>query len=448
MNINDLTLEKVTSIAYNALSKIGCDRAGLLLQNTLKRLDTKCKQVTTLAICNKETIYVSEKFWVDELRTEEDAEQVILHEVFHSILGDTARLKEDSKHRTQLANIAADMRINRWISGFNVYTSSFFEKFYPNTGIHKLLRPNSEFKPAERFRGLYNEVWNQNRYNSPQSYDDIFDTLERTLPKITYNIKFIGSHPDDKNEDGLKPIPKDIEEAIRDEIIQQLGESGSSGAGYGSDIRSQIVDVLKTQQKISRKFLQRFAIDHNFNKLKAFFPVSRRRMSPIPINPSKRELFRAALGRPPIMWKAKGTKTAEKYSGVAIYLDLSGSVHSYLPRIVALISNLNKELTSVFGFSNKIVEHTLNDLRLGKLNTTGGTDFDCIASHIIENNFTKCILITDGEGSLNEKYYQQIKDQLKDCCMVLFEENNRESAIRYCWFARNYKLLTLDEVIA
>lgn len=443
MNLNELTLEKVTSIAYNALSKIGCDRAGLILQNTLKKLDTKNKQVTTLAICNKETIYVSEKFWVDEIKTEEDAEQVILHEVFHSVLGDTARLKEDSKHRTQLANIAADMRINHWISSFNVFRSSFFERFYPNSGLSKLLRPNSEFKPTERFRTLYDTVWNPSRYQALQSYDDIFDTLERMLPKVTYNIRFIGSHGEGED---LKPLPKDIEEAIRDEIIQQLGEG--SGAGFGDQIISQFIEALKTQQKISRKFLQKFAVDHNFNKLKSFFPISRRRLSPIPINPSKRDLFKAALGRPPIMWKARGTKSAEKHSGVAIYLDLSGSVYSYLPRIISLITNLNKEISSVFGFSNKVIEHTLNDLRLGKIDTTGGTDFNCIANHIIENKFTKCIMITDGEGSLNDEFFQKMTDQLKDCCMVLFEERNRSSAIQYCWFARKYKVLTLDEVIS
>lgn len=443
MRKEDLTLANITKIAYNALSKIGCSRAGLILQNTLKNLVTTNPSVTTLAICARETIYVSPKFWEKNLLTEEDAEQVVLHEVFHSILGDTARLTEDSKHRTQLANIAADIRINHWIHSFDQYKDSFFAKFYGNKGLEKLLRPGSQFKYGEKFNALYSNVWNS---NTCQDYDDIFDTLERMLPNVTTKIIFIGSHgaTDEKG----KPLPHmagELENALRDEIIAEL-EKYSVGAGAGGNSLSRLIELLKTKQKISRKFLNRFAIDHNFNSLKSFFPVARKKMSPVPINPTQRDMFKAALGRPPIMWRAKATKINHKTSGVAIYVDLSGSVEAHLPRIIKLIANLNKELTSVFGFSTNVVEHSLKDMQKGKIDTTGGTSFDCVAEHILANNFTKFILITDACGKLNVKYHLDIDKQIKDACVVLFTESDRIYAPA-CWFSAKYKTITLDEVI-
>lgn len=443
MKKEDLTLANITKIAYNALSKIGCPRAGLILQNTLKNLVTNNPSVTTLAICARETIYVSPKFWETNLVTEEDTEQVVLHEIFHSILGDTARLKEDSKHRTQLANIAADIRINHWIHSFNQYPDSFFAKFYSDKGLEKLLRPNSNFKYNERFSALYASVWNN---KSCQDYDDIFDTLERTLPNVNKKIIFIGNHgATDEKGNPLPDIADELETALRDEIIGEL-ENGMNAAGSGSNNLTKLIALLKTKQKISRKFLNRFAIDHNFNSLKSFFPVARKKMSPIPINPTQRDMFKAAIGRPPIMWKAKATKINSKTSGVAIYIDLSGSVNEFLPRIIKLIANLNKELSSVFGFSTNVKEHSIKDMQKGKIDTTGGTSFDCVAEHILANNFTKFILITDACGSLDVKYHFAISKQIKDACVVLFEESNRVYA-PMCWFSAKYKTILLNEVI-
>jgi len=447
MNAQDLTLETITKIAYNALSKIGCPRAGLILQNTLKTLVTDNPNVPTLAICNKEIIYVNPEFWAKKIPSEADAEQVILHEIFHSILGDTARLKEDSKHRTQLANIAADIRINHWITSFDKYGETFFEKFYSDSkGLEKLLRPNSTFKSGERFSNLYRKVWDNDQCND---YDEIFDTLERTLPSVPNKIIFIGSHgAKDKDGNELPGISKELEEELRDDIIDELEKINANGNSWGhsNTTLGRLINLLRTKQKIIRRFLNRFAIDHNFNCLKSFFPVPRNRMSPIPINPTQRDMFKAALGRPPIMWKSRATKVNSKESGVAIYVDLSGSVDAYLPKIIKLVANLNKELKSVFGFSDNVIEHSIKDIQAGKLQTTGGTSFNAVAEHILEHKFPKYIIITDACGVLDTKYWKNIADQTKDACVVLFDSSCKQY-IQTCWFSAKYKTITLEEVI-
>ena len=58
--------------------------------------------------------------------------------------------------------------------------------------------------------------------------------------------------------------------------------------------------------------------------------------------------------------------------GLAIYLDVSGSGNEYLPKILGVLRSLRNELTTIFQFSNKVVETPFETLLKGNIHTTYG----------------------------------------------------------------------------
>ena len=66
---------------------------------------------------------------------------------------------------------------------------------------------------------------------------------------------------------------------------------------------------------------------------------------------------------------------------------VSGSPSECLPKIPGILKNLRKEITTMFQFSNKVVETSFETLLKGNIQTTFGTDFNCIAQSILERGF-------------------------------------------------------------
>ena len=104
-----------------------------------------------------------------------------------------------------------------------------------------------------------------------------------------------------------------------------------------------------------------------------------------------------------------------------IYLDVSGSVDEYLPKIISILRNLKNEISSIFLFSNKVVEVPFLSLLKGAIKSTGGTDFDCIAESILERQFDKAIIITDGYASMKAENKKKLQSLKLKSLTILFE---------------------------
>jgi hypothetical protein len=82
---------------------------------------------------------------------------------------------------------------------------------------------------------------------------------------------------------------------------------------------------------------------------------------------------------------------------VHIYLDVSGSMHGVLRALYGAVLDCQALVfPTVHLFSTRIVDITLRDLRTGQCHSTGGTDINCVASHMAENKVTRAVLVTDG----------------------------------------------------
>ena len=86
------------------------------------------------------------------------------------------------------------------------------------------------------------------------------------------------------------------------------------------------------------------------------------------------------------------------------------SVNEHLPKILGILKSLRKEITTVFQFSNKVIETSFETLLKGNIRTTFGTDFNCVAQSILERGFDKVVVITDGYASMSDELKQRLKE--------------------------------------
>jgi len=170
--------------------------------------------------------------------------------------------------------------------------------------------------------------------------------------------------------------------------------------------------------------LQRFATRQKVDRFKQVVQRPRIGVSPIPIQPSKRDFVFLAAGIPPFHYHNRVSRVTTEDHGLAVYLDVSGSVNRHLPKILGLLRHLRHDLKTVFLFSNKVVETPFPSLLRGRVQTTYGTGFDCIAEHVLTNRLDKAVILTDGYASMRPENQEQLKQRGLRTLAVLFGGKN------------------------
>jgi hypothetical protein len=181
-----------------------------------------------------------------------------------------------------------------------------------------------------------------------------------------------------------------------------------------------LMEALRTHLSIRKALLRRFVTKRKVDHFKELFRERRITVSPIPIHPSKRDLVMIAAGAYPIHFHNDISRPQQRDRGLAVYLDVSGSVNDHLPKILGILRGLRREIKSIFQFSNKVVETSFESLLKGNIETTFGTDFNCIAQSILERSFEKAVIITDGYASMNDDLKPQLKQHGVKTLTILF----------------------------
>jgi len=171
---------------------------------------------------------------------------------------------------------------------------------------------------------------------------------------------------------------------------------------------------------LKRALLDRFTTRQKVDRFRRMVTHPRIGVSPIPIRPSKRDFVLLAAGMPPLHFHNHALRVTPQERGLAVYLDVSGSVNQHLPEIIGLLRSLRTELKTIYLFSNKVVEVPFRTLFAGRIETTYGTDFNCIAQHIFANRLDKAVILTDGYASMTEENQQQLKACAFRALTVLF----------------------------
>lgn len=376
------------------------------------------KAVGTACIDKDGNMYYDQKFVEKYITTPEDLFSMIMHELMHPLFAHYRYGGGD------IANIACDAIINAAITTLFTYQSNrgaLFKKLYKSEGFEILLRPGCD-EVINRFSRLY-----KNLYNPPSKGElttgGVILSLKVLLDTINVRaILLLGNHGASfiDRENTLDKLPADILERIAGEIGEQI--SKSKQAGYSDQLSDLIMNVIKSCYTLKKEMLRNFVTRNKVDKFKEFGRRDMRRCSPIPLSPSKGDIVKLAAGLYPMYFHNRFQKETSKDRGIAIYLDVSGSVNEYLPDIIGVLNSFRNEITTIFQFSNKVVETTFKSLLKGEIKTTYGTDFNCIAESILDRDFEKAVVITDGYATLSIESEQKLKDAGIRILTILFDD--------------------------
>jgi len=373
--------------------------------------------IPTVSISNDGELDYNPGFVAKYISCREDLFSLVMHELLHPLFN---HFIYDSG---AIEDIAADSIINAVISTVYGDASQYgklFRKLYNREGVEGLLRPASQMSQS-RFERVYDRLYGQRSAESKMTTGELITTLKILLDIHQIgSVLLIGSHEYEKGNGDL--IPKVITSKIAEDVKRSAIANMSNIAGYNSNLFSLFMEALRTHLSIKRIILQQFTTRRKLDRFKETINIHRNCCSPVLIYPSKRDLVLIANDFYPGFFRNKITSPSEKTKGLAIYLDVSGSVNEYLPKILGILRNLKNEITSIFLFSNKTIEIPFRSLLKGELRTTYGTDFDCIAESIIERQFDKAIIITDGYASMKKDNSETLRKSGLTTLTILFDQ--------------------------
>ena len=360
------------------------------------------------------------KFVNEHCQTDEHLLILLMHELNHLVLGHTRLFPLV----TPASNFAFDAIINAMICRSmpgHEYVS-FFTGLYRDKGIEALLRPPEGWSPGredrarwkmkgdllEAHRALYTE-------EGDLTYRDIFDlVVARINPDV--EAALLGSHGKDQSEkDDSDP---GIVRAVAEIVGKWPAFEPRDGRDRGSELVERVIELTRPRKSVSRTIREAIAkiAEHGLGTQHILTTADRQTMLPYPTLPDRRASVMQFLGQSPLYFKGRAPGLCRENVGqVHIYLDVSGSMGSYLETIFSCLKPLQNLLyPQIHIFSTEVVDYPISKILQGRYESTYGTDINCVLEHIIANKIRKAALVTDGYvGQPSDLLIEQLPAQLR-----------------------------------
>ncbi|MEI7641225.1 MAG: hypothetical protein WCJ46_06935 [bacterium] len=381
---------------------------------------------------NRETaeysIFFNKFFLETHVENENQLVFVFLHEIMHKINGDLVREKKYSNFRIRdIMNVIFDIKINSYIiknylkEGYHFLRKFYFEKGKKSTSL--LLWPVFSFEDLKD-----NKIY-----------------TDKTLQQKTHNVicRSLFKKPKDiKNKKALADWYVDawFSECSVGQLLDRfftivdmkkcmdfyklLGKHHKSYGPGGAEKEFNIdledepaVDNVAKVLEAIRRAIQ----EDGDNEVAAKVITTGRGVVPYM---GRREMFMMRRGMYPFFFPNSLERDSISLRNVNLYVDVSGSFEDQQALIYKIVERLKNEINDpVYLFSTKVIPVTISELVAGKVVTTMGTDFNAVAEHALENNFSKMLVVTDGMGRLSNVNIQNIKSRHMEVYLVLTEEN-------------------------
>ena len=354
--------------------------------------------------------------------TESHVKALLIHEFLHVLLRHTLEIRRMSP----AMNIALDAVINAMIHRkLGEACSSFMSTYYARgRGPTLLLRPPNQeemwFPHGSRRTALeatdpdllqqYDwldiggwSLWHA-LYRGNAVHDDVREFLKakdvRSLEDMLSGVGsplpvLLGNH------DGSDLDPDDLPSDLLRRLRQSARELAAAGMLPGSGVTKpgQIAVPAAQDPQVAAWEAQTVAL---LRRMVTPDP-SHRITEPIPVTShlpvlhggDRRGVLRSLWS--PILsenewpgWRAKPR------GSVAVYLDVSGSMHAELERLVQLLHRFERYLRRPFyAFANTVEPARISEGRLITA-STGGTSLQCVLEHVRKTQPQKALIITDG----------------------------------------------------
>lgn len=340
----------------------------------------------------------NQDFIEKECKSDEHLLMLLMHELYHIILGHTRLFKRI----TTAQNIAFDAIINSMICKIMQepeYTS-FFSGFYSDEGLPALLRPPvnwtiDNYEPKWKLKG---ELLNIHKAlytdEGDVTYVDIYNAITKTII-LNEDIILIGNHYSSS---------ADIDSVTNKIIVEIVGKWPAVDPRKGRDEGIGSVEELFTSVKGNKNVSSviKKALEKVVNSATGSIRINKFRQTesllPYPTIPDRKASVLSNLGQNPIFFKGNIIKSTPTLAGIThIYLDVSGSMEEYLEVIFGSLIPLRQYLHPIVHcFSTEIHDHSIKEVLMGKYKSTYGTHIDCVLKHIEQKNINKALVITDG----------------------------------------------------
>ncbi len=334
---------------------------------------------------------------------------VLFHEILHHVMRHLEQAQFDDPN---LSNIVYDAFINRTIQAVDPALTEFARQMYS-----KEESPECFLRPAAKPTHWVDARYYRLLYAGKLTEDDLYEYLARRHNNETVEVMLVGSHqPSSKNPIEKEQVPDVVGEML-DGIKARRGRGSGQLAGKFSELLERFVRINRIGKdgsvedafKLSLLDSIRARLVNNITQEAKRETI----MRPFALEGfSRSDAIRVGLGIDPLFWQQPDiiTENSPKRGEVAVYVDVSGSVSNYIPWLYGAVLSFQEYLKpEVFLFSNKIVPVPLRKFAEGFVSSTGGTNFNCIAEHLLENRFEKCVIITDGYASMKPELQDQIK---------------------------------------
>ncbi len=365
------------------------------------------REVPTAAVTtgSRSRLLINPDFLAERCRTEEHLAMLVMHELYHVLLGHTRIYRRP----TLAANWAFDCIINAQLCrlhpgpGF----TSFFRSLAAPDGPWSLIAPPPGWPDAPRYAGgALGDVHRRLYDDDGVTTEELFALLERTEIRLDPEDirRLLGSHESDSGSEAPNGDPLRLDPDLLSEVRRivarwpMVTRRGGVDDGGEPELRRDTLRRHPRARRALRRLLRKAAFGAGGGpprRTQVMLDAS----TVLPQARDRRAQLQRLMGNTPLLWQGQMRQDGRQDSGqVNVYLDVSGSMASWLPLLLDALSSAAALVRwPVFGFSTQVHPITRAELAAGSYRSTGGTDIACVAQHLVDTGAKRALIVTDGE---------------------------------------------------
>ena len=376
---------------------------------------------------------INPQFVAEHCQRDEHLFLLVMHELWHVLLGHTTLYRRT----TALHNVAFDALINAGLTRQHPEHAyrGFFEGANPADEFPSLLLRAPEGWPMTPdyepgvgpawvpriLRQLYppygESVLEPTYEELVALLEDHVDEQARALEELLEGVTLLGEHCDVDGSgcsdgDGDGRFGGDpMSDPLFGEVVRRIVEKwpppprALAGRDAGGDARTHWVSGGSPPASARQVFLR--ALRRALEPDRRGEQQQRRQVQRVTVGPgplpnhadrtlhAKRRLIGpGVLANQQVGLPVRGHDVAQR---ALVYLDVSGSMASFLPDLVdLLVPAARRRLITVRQFSTVVAPLGIDELASGQLTTTMGTHIDCVLEDAAQRHERRLVIVTDG----------------------------------------------------
>jgi hypothetical protein len=391
--MTDLTARVLNSIPAGAYEING-------LLSLLRIEETSAVQTASVSCERRPVLRINPAFVREHCRSDEHLFLLVMHELHHVLLGHTRLFPR----ATRAHNMAFDAVINAMlVMRFpgETYRSFFLDLYGDTEGALRLLAPprGAPIEDAALDR-LHHMLYESHGVTAEEVFNAITEAVSSAdLPDEIGDV-LLGDHGNEEDWGTTGQADPGVVEAIR-KIVEKWPPPEAPIRGRSLDDVLKRTDVRADRPAATVLGVLRRALlgaARNKNVGATLGPRTTRFQDALPTASDRHaSVLRAAGGQPLLHWRDGIVRRGARSGLTQVYLDVSGSMDQYIPALYGGLAALRQHVEpNVLLFSTRVREISLEDLRRGRVDTTGGTDLACVLREIQARRSRKVLLVTDG----------------------------------------------------